>query len=201
VSVAGALLVTAPSTATADRVARCLRAVGSSGLGDPTAVRGALPAVDVLGPAWLAHAEPARFVPVRGDRPVERLAPDDAGLAALVAAVSEEDAGESAVDELTGDVFVTRDDGGDVVCAAGFLRWPGDVAHLSVLTAEPARGRGLATATASPAVAEALRQGLLPQWRARPEPSRRVAARQGLHELGWQLSLRLEDTAAPRGAV
>jgi hypothetical protein len=33
--------------------------------------------------------------------------------------------------------------------------------------------------------------GLLPQWRARPEPSRRVARALGFRELGAQLSIRL----------
>lgn len=57
------------------------------------------------------------------------------------------------------------------ILAGGFARWPRGVAHLGVLTAAPARGRGLATATACSAVEQALSQDLLPQWRARPIPS------------------------------
>ncbi|WP_091291657.1 GNAT family N-acetyltransferase [Micromonospora halophytica] len=74
--------------------------------------------------------------------------------------------------------FVIRD-GGRVVAAAGYRRWPSSVAHLGVLTSSDCRGRGLAGAVASAAVAEALRNELLPQWRARPEPSRRLARRLG----------------------
>ncbi len=62
---------------------------------------------------------------------------------------------------------------------------------MSVLTAADARGRGLARAVAAAAVADALGNGLLPQWRARPEASLRVARALGFRELGTQLSVRL----------
>ncbi|NEB68512.1 GNAT family N-acetyltransferase, partial [Streptomyces fulvissimus] len=51
--------------------------------------------------------------------------------------------------------------------------------------------RGLARQVASEATAHALAAGLLPQWRARPAASRRVAAALGYRELGAQLSVRL----------
>ncbi|HEY3978014.1 MAG TPA: hypothetical protein VGM79_12135 [Streptosporangiaceae bacterium] len=41
------------------------------------------------------------------------------------------------------------------------------------------------------AVAHALGRGLLPQWRAVPPASRRVAAALGFRELGWQASILL----------
>jgi hypothetical protein len=41
-------------------------------------------------------------------------------------------------------------------------------------------------------VSRALDDGLLPQWRARPEPSRRLARTLGFRELGAQLSIRVE---------
>ncbi|WDZ83098.1 GNAT family N-acetyltransferase [Micromonospora cathayae] len=85
-----------------------------------------------------------------------------------------------------------------VVAAAGYRRWPYSVAHLCVLTSTHLRGRGLAGAVASAAVAEALRNRLLPQWRARPEPSRRVARRLGFRELGAQVSLRIADHQGER---
>ncbi|MFD3663840.1 hypothetical protein ACFWVF_25200 [Streptomyces sp. NPDC058659] len=44
---------------------------------------------------------------------------------------------------------------------------------------------------ASAAVAHAIAAGLLPQWRARPHSSRRVAAALGFEELGAQLSVEL----------
>ncbi|GIF69144.1 hypothetical protein Ais01nite_71790 [Asanoa ishikariensis] len=60
-----------------------------------------------------------------------------------------------------------------------------------MLTAPEHRGRGLARAVAGAATTEALAVGLLPQWRARPEASRRVGRVLGYRELGWQLSVRL----------
>ena len=80
------------------------------------------------------------------------------------------------------------------VCIKGV---PRRTAHLSVLTAAAARGRGLARATASAAAAHAIAEGRLPQWRARPEASRRVALALGFRELGSQVSIRLA-TGSPR---
>jgi hypothetical protein len=45
---------------------------------------------------------------------------------------------------------------------------------------------------ASTVTAHALDAHLLPQWRARPEPSRRIAAALGYQELGAQISFRLD---------
>jgi len=67
-----------------------------------------------------------------------------------------------------------------------------------VLTAPAARGRGLARAAASAAVAHAIGEGRLPQWRARPEASRRVARALGFRELGSQVSIRLTTAVTSR---
>ncbi|MDP9793692.1 RimJ/RimL family protein N-acetyltransferase [Catenuloplanes nepalensis] len=64
-----------------------------------------------------------------------------------------------------------------------------------MLIAPAERGRGLARAVATAAVADALRSRLLPQWRARPKASRRVARALGFRELGSQLSVRLAGAA------
>jgi predicted GNAT family acetyltransferase len=64
-----------------------------------------------------------------------------------------------------------------------------------VLTASAARGRGLARAAASAAVAHAIQEGRLPQWRARLPASRRVAHALGFRELGSQVSIRLAAAA------
>jgi GNAT superfamily N-acetyltransferase len=140
------------------------------------------PAAEVLGPATLAYCSrlsvPSSPGISRGD------------VADLVASVSEDEAGEAGLDEITSEAFVIRSEG-RVVAAAGYRLWPGDVAHLSVLTAPSHRGRGLAKQVAAAATADALEAGLLPQWRARPEPSRQVARALGFIELGAQLSVRL----------
>ncbi|MET7870730.1 GNAT family N-acetyltransferase [Streptomyces cyaneofuscatus] len=75
---------------------------------------------------------------------------------------------ESGLEEITSPVFVVRDGGARVLAAAGYAHWPRGTAHVCVLTAPDARGRGLARQVASEATAHALAAGLLPQWRARP---------------------------------
>ncbi|GAA3308374.1 hypothetical protein GCM10020295_70240 [Streptomyces cinereospinus] len=101
-----------------------------------------------------------------------------------------EDAGEAALDDITSPAFVVREHG-QVVAAAGYRAWPRRTAHIGVLTAPEVRGRGLARVTGSAAVAHALAAGLLPQWRARPPASRRVAAALGFEELGSQLGVEM----------
>jgi predicted GNAT family acetyltransferase len=158
---------------------------------DGVVVREVLPVARVLGPATLAYASPEGFRPVEaGALTVEQLPSGDLELRLLEQAAGHEDAGEAALDEITSPVFVVREHG-QVVAAAGYRAWPGRAAHIGVLTAPQARGRGLARVTGSAAVARALAAGLLPQWRARPPASRRVAAVLGFEELGSQLSLEI----------
>ena len=153
---------------------------------DVARVRAALKPADTLGPATLAYLDRPDFTPAPG--PVEGRPADHDDVLRLVASVSAEDAGECGLDEITSPAFVVRS-GADIVAAAGYCRWPGRIAHLGVLTGTAHRGRGLAARAASAAVEDALRHGLLPQWRARPPASRRVAGRLGFRELGVQLSL------------
>ncbi|WP_406601223.1 GNAT family N-acetyltransferase [Micromonospora yasonensis] len=146
--------------------------------------------VDALGPASLAYLDEQEFRPAKGAADVAQLPPGHPDLIRLVADVSEDDAAESGIDEITSPVFVVRNRA-RVVAAAGYRQWPRSVAHLCVLTSSHLRGRGLGSAVASAAVAEALQNQLLPQWRARPEPSRRLARRLGFREFGDQVSLRI----------
>ena len=109
--------------------------------------------------------------------PVTRGMPvTDQRMQRLLASVSAEDAAETDLARMSSAVQVVLD-GGRAVAAAGYLTWPGGVAHLSVLTDTARRGRGLAKLAGSLATADALARGLLPQWRARvpasPEPGRR----------------------------
>ncbi len=110
-------------------------------------------------------------------------------LSELIAAVAPDEAEESGVAGLRR-VAVVRENG-RILAAAGWASWPARTAHLCVLTAAHARGRGLATRAAAAATGDALAVGMLPQWRARIEASQRVAAKLGYHVLGEQLSLRL----------
>jgi hypothetical protein len=157
---------------------------------DAGLVRARLAPVETLGPATLAYLDRPAFVPAGRPGLAERLPAGHDEVGRLVASVSAEDAGECGLEEITSPAFVVRERG-VVVAAAGYRGWPASVAHLSVLTADRCRGRGLAGLVAAAAVADALDHGLLPQWRARPAASRQVARRLGFRELGAQLSLRL----------
>ncbi|MEV6250335.1 GNAT family N-acetyltransferase [Streptomyces sp. NPDC051742] len=86
--------------------------------------------------------------------------------------------------------FVVREQG-QVGAAAGYRAWPSRTAHIGVLTAPAVRGQRPARVTDSATVAHALTARLLPQWRARPRASRRVAALSGFEELGFQLSIEI----------
>lgn len=192
----GSAVVTAPDDASARALRRELSAVPRGARMDVDALRRVLPVAEVLGPAHLAYLAAGEFRPCPADD-VERLAPGHPGLHGLTRSVSREDADESGIEDVTSPVFVVRD-GAAVVAAAGYRTWPGATAHVSVLTDQRLRGRGLARKVAGAAVAHALAGGLLPQWRARPEASRKVARALGFRELGRQLSLRLDFTDPAR---
>lgn len=186
-----AAVVTAPTDEMAHEVRRALEGVPARGLTEPALIAGVLPVAEVLGPATLAYLSADTFRPYEPPAvtvTVAALPAAHAELLRLLASVSEEDAGECGLDEITSPAFVVREPAG-VIAAAGYRDWPGDAAHLCVLTAPHARGRGLARAVASAATAHALAAGRLPQWRARPEASRRVARALGFRELGSQLSV------------
>ncbi|MFB7448240.1 GNAT family N-acetyltransferase [Streptomyces sp. NPDC056194] len=187
VALGGSALVSAPDEEAAAAVRTALGGLPVEALLDAASVRGVLPVTGVLGPAALSYASPEGFRPVTGPATVERLPGGHPDLRALEGASGEDDSAEASLDEITSPAFVVRERG-RVAAAAGYQAWPRRTAHLSVLTAPEARGRGLARATASAAVADALAAGLLPQWRARPAASRRVAAALGFEQLGTQLS-------------
>ncbi|MEU9462909.1 MULTISPECIES: GNAT family N-acetyltransferase [unclassified Streptomyces] len=192
----GSAIATAPSESAAAIVRDAWGQLPVSAVVDGDLVR-QIPSVgQMLGPATLSYVSPAGFRPVSSDTMVmEQLPSAHPDVRLLEHAAGLEDAGEAALDEITSPAFVLRDHG-RVVAAAGYRAWPRRTAHLSVLTAPEARGRGLARVTGSAAVAHALSTGLLPQWRARPAASRRVAAALGFEELGSQLSFEVAAAIA-----
>ena len=189
VLLAGSGIGTAPDQATADRLRALLADCPMERLCDPSEAVKALPAAEMLGPTTLAYLAPESFRPSSG-HVVEQVPVDHPDLRALEKRCSPEERDEASIDELTSPVFAVRD-GGDVIAASGYVAWPRNTAHIAVLTAPQARGRGLAKATASSAVAHAFAAGMLPQWRARVPASQRVARALGFAELGVQISLKL----------
>ena len=136
---------------------------------------------------------PADFRPAPGQVAAKVVAISDPELGRFLSAEDPGDLAESGITGITSPTFVICDQD-RIVAAAGYRDWPGQVAHLSVLTAAHARGCGFGWAAASAAVMHAVDQDKLPQWRARPQSSRRIARRLGFHELGTQVSIRLVDT-------
>ncbi len=187
----GAVLATAPDEEAVRLIEDALGGLAAEGLTGADVLRRRLPVAEIRGPASLAYLDPPDFRPQPAV--VEALGLDDRGVRRFLTgagAAWAADREESGMEEITSPVFAVLEHG-QVVAAAGYRDWPGNTAHLSVLTAPAARGRGLARAAASAAVAHAIAAGQLPQWRARPLASRRVARALGFSELGSQVSIRL----------
>jgi len=198
VGLGSAVIAIAPDEEAAEIVRRSLSNLPVIAMTDPAIVGGRLPMAEALGPATLAYCDVAGFRPVSSSD-VELVPAGGSDVEGLLARVPAEDADESGLAEITSPAFVLRA-GLDVVAAAGYRMWPGGTAHLSVLTVELERGRGLARVVAAAAVTHALEAGLLPQWRARPQASRRVARALGFRELGSQLSIRLRPAGVAEDA-
>jgi hypothetical protein len=189
VVIAGTAIATAPDAHAAQIMQDALSAVPAASVTDSAVLGREFTIAEMRGPASLAYLDPGDFQP--SGRPGAETV--DVSGPAFKRFLSEADTGdlaESGIAEITSPAFVIREQG-HIVAAAGYRDWPGKVAHLSVLTACPARGRGLGGAAASAAVVHALREDRLPQWRARAEASLRIARRLGFRELGSQVSIRL----------
>jgi RimJ/RimL family protein N-acetyltransferase len=185
----GSAIVTAPNEQVACRLRAVLPTLPVGALTDRHRIRAALPVVSVDGPARLQYVDSKYFRPARREVSVEALPPEHADLAAFLTAATGQDAARSGLARATS-VFVVRVEG-TVVAAGGYCRWPGGVAHLSVMTAAKWRGRGLASAVVSAATADALARRLLPQATAVPDAACRMLSNLGFRELGARLDIRL----------
>ena len=189
-----AVLATAPDHGTALAVERALSDLPAAWLTGAEVLRRRLRIAEIRGPAALAYLDPADFRPQPGAGITGPLDLDHRGLQRFLIAAGAGDVEESGLRGITSPAFAVCEHG-QVVAAAGYRDWPCGTAHLSVLTASGARDRGLARAAASAAVTHAIGEGRMPQWRARPEVSRRVARALGFRELGSQVSIRLAGAA------
>ncbi len=190
VVIGDAALATAPDQGTARLVGQALSGLPAASLTDIGVLSRRLRIAEIRGPAALAYLDQPDFRPQLGDAITGQVDLDHPGFRQFLAAAETDDVEESGMREITSPAFAVREHG-QVVAAAGYCDWPGGTAHLNVLTAAAARGRGLARAAASAAVAHALGEGKLPQWRARSRESRRIARAVGFRELGSQVSVRL----------
>lgn len=191
------VLATAPDPETARLAEQALGGLPYAALTDTSALSSRLPVADVMGPAALAYLDPAEFRPQPGGFSVRPVGLDHPDFRRFVLEAASFEVAESGIEEISTAAFAVLEHG-QVVAAAGYRNWPCAAAHLNVLTATAARGRGLARAAASAAVAHAIGEGRLPQWRARPLASRHVARALGFRELGSQVSIRLAPAATSR---
>jgi len=173
-----------------------LGAVPAASVADAAVLTREFVIADMLGPASLAYLDPADFRPAPGQAAGAGLDTSSPALRRFLAEADTGDLAESGIAEITSPAFVIRDED-RIIAAAGYRDWPGQVAHLSVLTAVHGRARGLGRAAASAAVMHAVAENKMPEWRARPEASRRIARRLGFRELGAQVSIRLAGTSSP----
>lgn len=109
----------------------------------------------MLGPATLAYLDPVDFRPQQGLDLIEVLDARDPTLRRFLSDAETGDRQESGMEKITSPAFVIREHA-QIIAAAGYCDWSGQVAHLSVLTVAHARGCGLGCAAASAAVLHAL---------------------------------------------
>ena len=205
VSITGSVIATAPGPAEAAILQRGLSEWAAAVMADRdrpgAALAGAdlvradllrrlLPVADLRGPAALAYLDAAEFRPGPVRPPGAAGTVSGRDLRRFLSDGDPADVEESGLADITSPAFAFHELG-EITAAAGYREGRGGEAHLCVLTGAPARSRGLARAVASAAVAHALGRGLLPQWRAAPPASRRVAAALGFRELGWQVGILL----------
>lgn len=186
VYVGDTLTVAAPTAELAASVEVALSTLPSAKLtADDVIAR--LPALEVLGPASLlyptATSAPARVLrAVRGSKhDLERLRSE----------LSADEFEESGLEYVDSELFVVRNAAGAPTAACGYERWPGGIAQLCVATASSERRRGAGRDVAAAAVAHAIENQLLPQWRARHAPSLALARTVGFEAWGFQLSVRV----------
>ena len=190
VVIADEAIATVPDAGTGQIMQEALSRAPAASLTDPELLNSKLVITDVLGPATLAYLDSGNFRPPPGTASTATVDVFDPALASLLSEADRGDLAESGIAEITSPAFVIREQN-HVVAAAGYRDWPGQVAHMSVLTAVHARDRGLGQVAAAAAVAHALGENKLPQWRARQQASRQIARHLGFQELGSQVSLRL----------
>jgi hypothetical protein len=194
VVIAGNAIATAPDAQAAQIMQHALNSMPAASVADAAVLRRELTIVEMLGPASLAYLDPGDFQP-SSEPGAETVDVFDHAFRRFISGADAGDLNESGIAEISSPAFVIRERE-HIVAAAGYCDWPGEVAHLSVLTATQARGRGLGGVAASAAVEYALRADRLPQWRARLEASRRIARRLGFQELGSQVSIRLAQVTS-----
>src|ERR1700733_5892036 len=120
VTIAGAVIATAPDPATAEIVEQALAGLPAASVTDAAVLAGRLRIAEILGPATLAYLDAEDFCRHDGP-PVVLAGPSD--LASFLSAVDPADRAESGIDEITSPAFAVWEDD-RVSAAAGYRDWP-----------------------------------------------------------------------------
>ena len=120
----------------------------------------------ILGPCPIAYCDDTSLRPAESLPACRKLTEADAAAVGQLASdCGPEDWGHGGVElDAHRSVFGCFADD-RLVSAASYEIWGDAIAHVGVVTAPSYRGRGFGKAVATAATAEALRQGLVPQWR------------------------------------
>ena len=191
-----ALVVTAPPSllpSLGRRVAQ-LRAVQLTPAACLEAV-GAERVERVIGPAYYGYADAGTLCSITGGG-VRWLEPADAPLLAGLPASCSPPDWEEAGALHSALPLVGQFVGAALVAVAGYRVWPSGLAHLGVVTHPGYRGRGYGTVVVQRLAAEALRQGLVPQYRARMvnKASIAIATALGFEPCATSIALRLKPS-------
>jgi GNAT superfamily N-acetyltransferase len=149
-----------------------------------------LPANSIVGPAYVGYLEDGKLFPYKAIS-ARLLTDHDQGalrrLSEKCPAIEWEHSGI----ELDRPPIFGSFTGGQIVSAASFEIWGGDIAHIGVISDPAYRGRGAGKAVVSAACAEAISEGLIPQYRTLKSnaPSLGIARALGFVEYATTLSI------------
>jgi L-amino acid N-acyltransferase YncA len=149
-----------------------------------------LPAGSVVGPAYVGYLDGGKLVPYRAVSARLLTDKDQGALRRLrerCPAIEWEHSGI----ELDGPPIFGCINEGEVVSAASFHIWGSEIAHIGVISDPSNRGRRAGKAAVSAASAEAISEGLIPQYRTLKSntPSLRIAQALGFVEYATTLSI------------
>lgn len=196
------ILVVGPSPLVSlPRAAMDLLASRASGwsnslVADPSALAAELRQLEVekiVGPAFIGYGTAKSLKLPLAAEGREVTPADDAAVAKLRGACSEEEWDHGGSDHHAVPAFGYYSDRGDVLALAGYKTWGQEIAHLSIVSAPRHRSRGFASAAVACAAQHALAAGLVPQYRTLVAngPAMGIARRLGFEGYGFSVFVRL----------
>lgn len=196
-----ALVITVPAVLH-ERLKVSLQRMSPAEIDDDAAVAAlvAHPIDRMVGPAYLGYADQGTFVQMDGEG-TRLLGPRDveqvARLRAACSTTDWEHGGSTLREQPLAGRFVEN----ELVSLASYVVWDDSIAHISVITHPAHRRRGYGHTVVSAMSAEALRRGLIPQYRTLISniPSVTIAAGLGFQQFATTLAVRLQPAEPDDG--